>query len=222
MRARRRFQEPVLDRPRGGSDAAGGARRHAAGDRPLERTGAGRNTASRRSRYVESLVCAPALAVATTTMVPMTTTPTLKAWTQKPHSNVIPRPNVASQRMMPVHVNDHATAVAASVVAAVRGPRRVSPSDRKGKPPWRPRRTGRGASRRPNRRSRPATPAGRARPSWNPGRRHPRSRERNSSRRIRPHQQVRPDTRSSTSVAWSGLSQRCRPPGRGGGLHRPH
>jgi hypothetical protein len=61
-------------------------------------------------------------------MVPMTTTPTLKAWTQKPHSNVIPRPNVASQRMMPVHVNDHATAVAASVVAAVRGPRRVSPA----------------------------------------------------------------------------------------------
>ena len=58
----------------------------------------------------------------------MTTTTTLKAWIQKPHSSVIPSPNVASRIMRPVHVNDHATTVAASMVAAVRGPLRVTPA----------------------------------------------------------------------------------------------
>lgn len=55
-------------------------------------------------------------------MVPMATTPTLTAWTQKPHSSVTPSPNVMSRIMRPVHVNDHATTVAASMVAAVWGP----------------------------------------------------------------------------------------------------
>jgi hypothetical protein len=76
-------------------------------------------TASLRSSYVA--LCAPALAVATTTMVPMATTPTLTAWTQKPHSSVIPSSNAASRIMMPVHVNDHATTVAASMVAGGAG-----------------------------------------------------------------------------------------------------
>jgi hypothetical protein len=61
-------------------------------------------------------------------MVPMATTPTLTAWTQKPHSSVTSSPNVMSRIMRPVHVNDHATTVAASMVAAVRGRLRVTPA----------------------------------------------------------------------------------------------
>jgi hypothetical protein len=41
---------------------------------------------------------------------------------------VIPSPNVASRIMRPVHVNDHATTVAASMDAAVRGPLLVTPA----------------------------------------------------------------------------------------------
>jgi hypothetical protein len=117
-----------------------------------------RRTASRRSSYVVPSECAPALAAATTTTVPITTTLTLKAWSQKPHSSVIPSPpNVASRIMRPVHVNDHATTVAASMDAAVRGLRLVTPAIARNATVA-TRRTGRGASRCPSRGSRrPAT-----------------------------------------------------------------
>src|SRR4029450_4228114 len=55
-------------------------------------------------------------------MVPMTTTPMLEAWTQKPHSNEIPPPNVASRIISPIHVSDQAATAAAMLAALGRRP----------------------------------------------------------------------------------------------------
>ena len=57
----------------------------------------------------------------------MTTTPMLEAWTQKPHSNEIPPPNVASRIISPIHVSDQAATAAATLAALGRSPPRLTP-----------------------------------------------------------------------------------------------